>query len=421
MGSGPDCGSGIILYTTHGTYVMIDFELTETHRQVEQLVLDFGNKYVRPHIQENDRQQKLDPDLIPRLAKADILGICIPERYGGAGLDYIALGLACEGLEWFDTSVRVVMSVHVGLMCMTLLAYGTEAQKEKYLPALARGKRTGTFGLTEPDAGSDVVGIRSTADRDGDHYVLNGEKTWISLADVADTFMVFAWTDREKKTRRDHTGLSAFIVERGPEGLTTGSIHGKLGVRAGNTGFISMQDVCVHKDQMLGGEGEGFKIAMFALEQGRYTVAGGCTGLIKACLDASVSYATTRKTFGTPIAQHQLVKQMIAHMERDYQCSRLLYLRAGWLKNLGLRNSRETALAKWVACDGAERASADAVQVHGAYGFSDEYPVERFFRNAKGSSIYEGSREILTLMQADYVLGIRQDRPRPVELPVVNQ
>lgn len=400
---------------------MIDFELTDTHRQVEELVADFGRKYVLPNIRENDRQQRLDPELIPRLAEADILGICIPEEYGGAGLDYIALGLACEGLEWFDTSVRVIMSVHLGLMSMTLLAYGTEAQKKKYLPDLACGKRTGTFGLTEPNAGSDVVGLQTTADLSGDHFVLNGEKMWISLADVADTFTIYAWTDREKKANRDHTGITAFIVERDLDGLTTGSLHGKLGVRAGNTGFISMQDVRVPRAQILGREGEGFKIAMFALEQGRYTVASGCTGLIKACLDASVSYSKSRKTFGSPIAQHQLVKQMIAYMERDYQSSRLLYLRAGWLKNKGIRNSRETALAKWVACDGAERSAANAVQVHGAYGFSDEYPVERFYRNSKGSSIYEGSREIQTLMQADYVLGLRQDRPRSVELPVVQQ
>lgn len=400
---------------------MIDFELSDNHRQVEELVAGFGSKYILPNIRENDRQQRLDPDLLPRMAEADLLGICIPTQYGGAGLDYISLGLACEGLEYFDTAARVVLSVHVGLLSCTLLAYGTEKQKQMYLPDLAKGKRIGTFGLTEPNAGSDVVGILTTADRDGDHFVLNGEKMWISLADVADTFTVYAWTDRDKKAKRDHTGISALMVERKFPGFTTGTIHGKLGVRAGNTGFISMQDVCVPAANLLGKEGDGFKIAMFALEQGRYTVAGGATGLIRACRDASVSYAKTRKTFGTPISEHQLVKQMIAHMERDYQAARLLYLHAGWLKNQGVRNTKQTALAKWYACDAAEKAASDAVQVHGAYGFSDEYPVERFYRNSKGSSIYEGSREIQTLMQADYVLGFRQDRPRPVELPKAEQ
>jgi glutaryl-CoA dehydrogenase (non-decarboxylating) len=400
---------------------MIDFELTDTHKQVEALVSDFGAKYIAPYIRENDRAQRLDPELLPRMAEADLLGICIPAEYGGAGLDYISLGLACEGLEYFDTSARVVLSVHVGLQSCTLLTYGNEAQKQKYLTGLAKGERIGTFGLTEPNAGSDVVGIQTTADREGDEYILNGEKMWISLADVADTFTVYAWTDRQKKANRDHTGLSAFMVERKAPGFSTGTIHGKLGVRAGNTGFIAMQDVRVPKANVLGKEGDGFKIAMFALEQGRYTVAGGATGLIKACRDASVTYAKTRKTFNVPIAEHQLVKQMIAHMERDYQAARLLYLRSGWLKNKAMRNTRETALAKWFACDAAERAANDAVQVHGAYGYSDEYPVERFYRNSKGSSIYEGTREVQTLMQADYALGFRTDHPRPVELPPVEQ
>lgn len=400
---------------------MIDFELTDNHRQVEELVAGFGPKYVLPNLRENDRAHRLDPELLPRMAESDLLGICIPTKYGGAGLDYISLGLACEGLEYFDTAARVVLSVHVGLMSCTLLAYGNEEQKQKYLVDLAKGKRIGTFGLTEPNAGSDVVGIQTTADRDGDHFVLNGEKMWISLADVADTFTVYAWTDRNKKAKRDHTGISAFMVERKYPGFSTGSIHGKLGVRAGNTGFISMQDVRVPKANMLGREGEGFNIAMFALEQGRYTVAGGATGLIRACRDASITYAKTRKTFGSPISEHQLVKRMIALMEKDYQAARLLYLHAGWLKNSGVRNTKQTALAKWFACDAAEKAASDAVQVHGAYGFSDEYPVERFYRNSKGSSIYEGSREIQTLMQADYVLGFRQDKPRPVELPKAEQ
>ena len=400
---------------------MIDFELTETHRQVEELVAKFGPKYILPNLRENDRAHRLDPDLLPRMAEADLLGICIPTEYGGAGLDYISLGLACEGLEYFDTAARVILSVHTGLMSMTLLAYGSEEQKKQYLPDLASGKRISTFGLTEPNAGSDVVGLQSTADRDGDHFVLNGEKMWISLADVADTFTVYAWTDREKKAKRDHTGISAFIIERKMDGFSSATIHGKLGVRAGNTGSMAFQDMRVPAANMLGKEGDGFKIAMFALEQGRYTVASGATGLVKACRDACVEYATTRKTFGKPISEHQLVKQMIAHMERDYEASRLLWLRAGWLKNGGTLNSKETALAKWFACDVAERAAADAVQCHGAYGFSDEYPVERFYRNSKGSSIYEGSREVQTLMQADYVLGFRTDRPRPKELPPVDQ
>jgi glutaryl-CoA dehydrogenase (non-decarboxylating) len=262
-----------------------------------------------------------------------------------------------------------------------------------------------------------VVGLQSTAVKAGNSYILNGEKMWISLADVADHFLVFAWTDLEKKKERDHEGLSAFIVERGMRGLTTGTIHGKLGIRAGNTGWISMQDVPVPKENLLGYEGEGFKIAMFALDQGRFTVASGATGLIRACRDASVSYALQRRTFGKPIAEHQLVKEMIAEMEADYNACRLLWLRSGWLKNNGLRNTKETGLAKWLATVASERAASNAIQVFGANGYSNEYPVERFYRNCKGAVIYEGTREIHKLMQADYLFGFRSDKPLRCNLP----
>jgi glutaryl-CoA dehydrogenase (non-decarboxylating) len=240
---------------------------------------------------------------------------------------------------------------------------------------------------------------------------------WISLADVADNFLVFAWTDAERKARRDPSGLSAFIVERGFRGFSSGSLTHKWGILAGNTGFFKMDEVEVPAENLLGREGEGFKIAMCALDQGRYTVAAGATGLIRACRDASVNYARERRTFGTEIAQHQLVKEMIARMESDYEASRLLWLRAGWLKNVGRRNTRETGLAKWFATVASERAASDAVQIHGANGYSDEYPVGRFYRNCKGAVIYEGTREIHALMQADYALGYRVDKPTRCELP----
>src|SRR4030067_339616 len=217
--------------------------------------------------------------------------------------------------------------------------------------------------------------------------------------------------------KRDPSGLPAFIVERNWKGITTGAIHGKLGIRAGNTGWISMQDVKVPKENILGKSGEGFQIAMFCLDQGRYTVAAGATGLVKACLDASIGYSKTRKTFGQHIAEHQLVKELIAQMESDYQAAQMLWLKAGWLKNMGLRNTKETSLAKWFATVASERSASDAIQIHGAYGFSDEYPVERFWRNSKGAVIYEGTREIHKLMQADYVLGYRVDKPTRCNLP----
>ena len=305
----------------------------------------------------------------------------------------------------------------LGIIAPSILDYGSEFLKQKYLVPQAKGEKIATYGLTEPNAGSDAVGIQTTAVRKGDRYVLNGEKMWISLADVADHFLVIAWTDQEKKKQRDHSGMSAFIVERGFKGFQSFTIKEKWGILAGNTGGFSMQDVEVPVENRIGEEGEGFKVAMFALENGRYTVASGATGLIRACLDASVRYAQGRKTFGVPIGQHQLVKEMIAQMVSDYDASRLLWLRAGHMKNQGLRNTRETSLAKWFATVASERAASDAVQIHGANGYSDEYPVGRFYRNCKAAVIYEGSREVHKLMQADYALGYRQDKPRRVELP----
>lgn len=396
---------------------MLNFDLTEEHALLEQSVREWAGREIAPRIKELDRQHRFDRGILPQMASLGLLGISVPAEYGGAGMDYVALGVACEELEYVDTSLRVIMSVHAGLNCLTLLAWGTEDQKRRYLTPQAKGEKIATYGLTEPSAGSDVRGIQTVAVKKGDRYVLTGEKMWISLADVADNFLVFAWTDLAKKKDRDTSGLSAFIVERAFTGFSSGTLKEKWGILAGNTGHFRMDDVEVPEDNLVGRPGEGFKIAMFALDQGRYTVAAGATGLIRACRDASAGYALDRKAFGVEIAQHQLVKDMIARMESDYQTSRLLWMRAGWLKNEGRRNTRETGLAKWFSTVASERAASDAVQVHGANGYSDEYPVGRFYRNCKGAVIYEGTREIHTLMQADYVLGYRVDRPTRCELP----
>ena len=319
-----------------------------------------------------------------------------------------------------NTSTRPCASscpVHLALNSLTLVAWGTEAQKQRYLVPQAQGTLVATYGLTEPSAGSDVRGIQTRADRRDGCYVLNGEKMWISLADVADAFLVIAWTDQEKRRRNDPSGLSAFIVERAFKGFSSGTLSQKWGILAGNTGFFKMDNVEVPEENLVGRPGEGFKIAMFALDQGRLTVAAGATGLIRACRDASARYALDRKTFGVEIGRHQLVKEMIAQMESDYQAARLLWLRSAWLKNVGRRNTRETGLAKWFATVASERAASDAVQIHGANGYSDEYPVGRYYRNAKGAVIYEGTREIHKLMQADYVLGYRADKPLRCDLP----
>ncbi len=396
---------------------MIDFSFTEEQKFVQDLARKWAQTEVLPVIQERDQKAEFDLSFLRGMAGLGLLGLSLPERYGGIGNDYIALGLACEELEFVDTSLRVILSVHLGLNSLTLLSWGTEEQKRRWLIPQAKGEKLSTFGLTEPAAGSDAMGIQTTARKDGSDYIISGEKMWISLADLADHFLIIAWTDAEKKRKRDHTGMSAFLLERGMKGLTTATIHGKLGVRAGNTGSIALDDVRVPKENLLGQEGEGFRIAMFAIDQGRYTVAAGSTGLIRACLEASVEYAQTRTTFGRPIAEHQLIKEMIAEMASDYEAARLLWLKAGWLKNEGRRSTRETSLAKMYACQCAERAASNAVQIHGAYGFSNEYNVERFYRNAKGAQIYEGSREIHKLLQADYALGLRTDKPIRVSLP----
>ena len=396
---------------------MLDFDLADEHRLLEQSVREWAGREVAPRIRDLDRAHQFDRGILPQMAALGLLGISVPARYGGAGMDYVSLGVACEELEYVDTSLRVILSVHAGLKSLTLLSWGTEDQKQRYLVPQAQGTKIATYALTEPSAGSDVRGIQSVAVRKGDRYVLTGEKMWISLADVADHFLVFAWSDPGKRKARDTSGLSAFIVERSFKGFSSGTLKEKWGILAGNTGFFKMEDVEVPAENLVGQPGEGFKIAMFALDQGRYTVAAGATGLIRACRDASAAYAKERRAFGVEIAQHQLVKEMIARMESDYEASRLFWLRAGWLKNVGRRNTKETGLAKWFSTVASERAAGDAVQIHGANGYSDEYPVGRFYRNCKGAVIYEGTREIHTLMQADYVLGYRVDRPTRCALP----
>jgi glutaryl-CoA dehydrogenase (non-decarboxylating) len=392
----------------------MDFALNDEHRMVQQMVRDFAQKEVAPTIKEYDRAHDMAPFVLPRMGELGILGINIPVRYGGQGMDYISLGLACEELEAVDSTLRVVMSVHMGLNSMGLLQWGTEEQKQRFLVPQARGERVACYGLTEPGAGSDVAGMNSTARRDGDEYIINGEKMWISLATKAHHCM---WIARTNPDLDPHEGLSAFQVELDRPGVTRGDIKGKMGVRAGSTGWIAMQDVRIPVENRIGKEGEGFRIAMSCLDNGRYTVAAGATGLIRASLEASVRYANERQAFGRVIGKLQLIQAKIADMVESYDAARLLYLRAGWMKNQGLRNTRETSIAKWFATDGSFEAASEAVQVHGAYGYSDEYDVERYLRNSKGAVIYEGTNEIHRLIQAGYALGYRKDTPLRKELP----
>jgi len=396
----------------------MDFTLDPEHFMVQMMVRDFAQKEVQLTIKEWDRKQQMNPETLPRLAELGILGTCIPVKYGGQGFDYISLGLVCEELEAVDTSLRVVMSVHMGLNSLALLQWGTEDQKQRFLVPQAKGEKYAMFGLTEPGVGSDVANMVSTARKNGTDYIINGEKMWISLATKAHHILWFAKTDPNAKDA--HGGITAFMIDTSMPGVTCGDIHGKLGVRAGSTGWVNCSEVRVPQENRIGEEGEGFKIAMSALDNGRYTVGAGATGLIRASLEASVKYAKERKAFGKEIGKHQLVQQKIAYMVQKYEAARLLYLRAGWLKNLGQRNTRETSLMKWYATDASFEAANDAIQIHGAYGYSDEYDVERYLRNSRGAIIYEGTSEIHQLMQAGYALGYREDSELRCELPAYN-
>ncbi|MCO5295405.1 MAG: acyl-CoA dehydrogenase family protein [Fimbriimonadaceae bacterium] len=393
----------------------MDFQPTPEHELVRESAFKFARQEILPGLRERDRNHSSDRSQLEKLAEAGLTGISIPAKYGGSDTDYISLGIVCEELERGDTSARVFMSVHSGLHCLTLMQWGTSEQKHRWLPALAKGDRFGAFGLTEPNVGSDAVNIRTRAVRDGDSYVLNGEKTWISLADYADQFLVVAVTDPEAKSKA--AGLTAFVVDRTMPGFHSKPLEGKLGVRAGNTGQIFFEDVRVGAENRIGDEGDGFKVAMSALDHGRFTVASGAVGIVQACLDACVPYARSRKVSGEEIGRKQLVQQMIANMVQSRDIGRLLYEKVGWMKNQGLRHTREVSLAKWVNCANAFRSANDAVEIHGAYGYIDEFPVERYFRNSRGAMIYEGTHEIHTVVQAEYELGYREDRPLKHQLP----
>jgi glutaryl-CoA dehydrogenase (non-decarboxylating) len=382
----------------------ISLELTPEQEMVRSTAAEFVDKEIIPNISRLDREHVLDRGIIEGMAERGMLGAAISEEYGGQGLDFVATAIICEEIERGDGAFRTLLSVHLGLNSLTLLEFGDEEQKLKYLVPQARGERIACFGLTEPGAGSDVAAIECAARREGDLYILNGQKTWISYADAADHFLVFAKTDKTA----GHRGISAFLLDRSMNGIETRDIENKLGVWAGSTGEIFLGDVEVPVGNRLGGEGEGFKIAMYALDMGRFTVAAGALGTIRAAMDASVKYANQRTAFGQPIGRQQLVQEMIAEMVRGLETSRMLVLKAAWLKNKRIRNTRETSLAKWHATECSFNATHAALQIHGAYGYSTDYPVERLFRNARAPLLYEGTTEIHKMLLAEDALGYRK-------------
>src|SRR3954466_6563063 len=381
----------------------MEFDLTDEQRLIQQTVRSFVDERVLPNAVENDLAHRLDMDVIEGMAELGLLGIVIPEEYGGAGLDFVAEALSCEEIERGEAAFRTLISVHVGLNSLALLRYASEEQKQRWLVPQARGEKIACFGLTEPAAGSDVAAMKTTARREGDVYVLNGSKNWISYATVADHALVFAKTDPAAK----HKGISAFVLEKGTKGFTARDTEHKLGVWAGSTGELFFENVEGPAENLAGEKGQGFEIAMHSLDQGRFTVAAGGVGVIRACLERSVEYARERETFGKPIGKYQFVQDMISEMVLGYETSKLLVMQAAWMKDQGLRNTRETSLAKWHATECAFRAAHLAIQVHGAYGYSAEYGIERYFRNARAPIIYEGTTQIHKLMQAEHALGYR--------------
>jgi len=381
----------------------INLRLTDEQRNVQETVRRFVDERVLPHAVENDIEHRLDRSIIDGMAEIGLLGIVIPPEYGGSGNDFVSEALACEEIERGEPAFRTLMSVHVGLNSLSLLRFGSEEQKRRFLAPQARGEKIACFGLTEPEAGSDVAALRTTATRDGDVYRLNGQKAWISYASVADHALVFAKTD----PAGGHRGISAFLVETSTPGVSSAETKHKLGVWAGSTGELFFDDAEVPVDNRVGDEGEGFRIAMYGLDQGRFTVAAGACGVIRACLERSIAYARGRETFGRAIGRNQFVQDMIAEMVVGYETSKLLVMQAAWLKDQDVRNTRETSLAKMHATESALRAAELAIRIHGAAGYSSEYGIERYLRNACAPVIYEGTTQIHKLMQAEHALGYR--------------
>jgi len=361
---------------------------------IQETISKFAKEEIAPVAGENDKKAHFPRDIFKKLAGLGFMGTPIPQEYGGAGFDYISHAIVAEEIGRVDSSMRGTYSVQVSLVELPLLKFGNEEQKRKYLPKLTSGEWIGCYGLTEPNAGSDPASMISSAEEDGANYVLNGQKTWITNAGIADLAIVYAKTDKEAGAR----GITAFLVERGMEGFSTKDLHDKLGLRASNTGEIYMENCRVPKENILGEVNKGFKIALSTLDFGRFTVAAGCVGSAQGCIDICKEYAKQRIQFGKPIASFQLVQQMIADMVVECEAGRLLVYRAGHLKNKGVRNTRETSIAKYYCSEMVNRVAYKAIQIHGGYGFSGEYDVERFYRDARINTLYEGTSQIQQLI-----------------------
>ncbi len=380
----------------------MDFELTDEQRLVRETARDFTDKEIVDRARENDRNEHFDLELVSKIADQGYLGAIVPREYGGAGLDYLTYGLVVEEVGRGCSAMRTVISVQTSLVCSAFLRWGTEEQKQHYLPKLCTGEWLGCFGLTEPDTGSDAANQKTRARKTDSGWVINGSKMFISLGNHAKVALIFAQTDPEKA----HRGVACFLVDTDQPGFKPQEIHHKMGLRGSDTAEIALDDVECRDEDLLGEVGDGFKIAMSSLDSGRYSVAAGCVGICQGCLDASVRYSKDRVQFGRPIASFQLVQEMLADIKLQTDAARMLVWRAGHLKDTGKPNTTETSIAKLFATEAAVHCANVAIQVHGGSGYVDDYPVERYFRDVRVTTLYEGTSQIQKLIIGRALTGI---------------
>ena len=380
----------------------MDFDLSDEQRLIQETARRFSEREIVPRARQNDRNEHFDTELVGKMAEQGYLGAIVPREYGGAGLDYITYGLIVEEIGRGCSSMRTVVSVQTSLVSSAILKWGTEEQKQELLPRLCSGEWLGCFGLTEPDTGSDAANQRTRARKTDGGWVINGAKMWISMGSYAKLALIFAQTD----PGLGHRGLACFLVDTDQPGFQPQPIHHKLGLRGSDTAAISLDDVEAPDDRMLGQVGDGFKVAMSALDSGRYSVAAGCVGICQASLDASVRYSKERTQFGRPIAAFQLVQEMLADMALRTEAARMLVWRAGHLKDRGRPSTTETSHAKLFATESAVHCANTAIQVHGGSGYVDDYPVERYFRDVRVTTLYEGTSQIQKLIIGRALTGV---------------
>ena len=387
----------------------MNFDLTDEQKLIEQTAREFTNGEIMPVAGENSENHFFDRSLVDKIAAQGFLGAIVPREYGGAGLDYTTYAIICEEIGRGCSAMRTVVSVQTSLVCSTILKWGTEDQKQRYLPLLCSGEWLGCFGLTEPGTGSAAANQKTRAvQQDDGSWLINGAKMWISLGNNASLALIFAQTDPSL----GHRGLACFLVETDQPGFIPSQITAKMGLWASDTAEIALDDVTASADSMLGEVGDGFKVAMSALDSGRYSVAAGCVGLARASLEESIAYANERTQFDRPIAGFQLVQAMIADMVVKTEAARLLVYKAGSVKDAGKPSTLETSIAKYYATEAAVWCSDKAIQVHGGAGYSREHPVERYYRDARVTTIYEGTSQIQQLIIGRAVTG--QDALKPM-------